>query len=154
MSILSALQYITDNVTASGFLAFAFLIMSLVEITPVKISPLTWLGRRLNKETNQQLIDLSLQVVKLDHKLDEHVAESYRNNILTIQDKLLKGEKFTKEEWKKALKSCQAYTKYVTENNIQNGLVEEAMLYIHRKYQAALDSGDFIDVDFTFGGTN
>lgn len=152
MTLTSCIQYLTDNVTASGFVAFAFLIMSLVEITPIKISPLTWLGRRLNKEMNQQIIDLSLQMVKLDHKLDEHVAESYRNNILLIQDKLLKGEKFTKEEWKKALKSCQAYTNYVTENDIQNGLVEEAMLYIHRKYQAALDSGDFIDVSTAVGG--
>lgn len=95
---------------------------------------------------NKRLDKLEDNIEKTNNKLDEHIAESYRNSILNVQDKLLKSERLTKEEWKKALKSCQLYDKYIEENNLSNDLVNEAMAFIHRCYTKALDSHDFLEL--------
>lgn len=120
--------------------------LSLIEITPIKVSPLNWIGKRVNADVNKRLDKLEDNIEKTNNKLDEHIAESYRNSILNVQDKLLKGERLTKEEWKKALKSCQAYDKYIEDNKLENDLVEEAMAFIHRCYQKALDSHNFVEL--------
>lgn len=112
------------------------IIFSLIEVTPIKFSPLQWIGKRLNAEA-------LIRITKMEKKLDEHIAESYRNNILRVQDKLLRSELLTREEWEKALKNCEDYERYIRENNLSNDLVNEAMKYIHRKYQEALNSVSF-----------
>lgn len=87
-----------------------------------------------------------MRLEKVERKLDEHVAESYRNNILSVQDKLLKGERFTREEWQKALTTCGAYKDYVKANNLTNDVIDEAMKYIKHQYGIALDDANFIDL--------
>lgn len=130
------LNAILEHVTAGGVVSVLIIIASLVEITPVKFSPLQWIGKRLNAEA-------LIRINKIEKKLDEHIAESYRNNILRIQDKLLCGEMLTREEWEKALKNCEDYERYIKDNKLSNDLVNEAMKYIHRKYQDALNSVSF-----------
>lgn len=130
---------IFSQVNAGSVVSTIVIISGLIEITPIKFSPLQWIGRRINAET-------IVRLEKVENKLDEHIAESYRNNILAIQDKLLKGEKLTIEEWKKALKSCEAYEKYVEDNKLTNDLIDEAMKYVHRQYRKCLNNADFVDV--------
>ena len=127
---------IIENITAGGIVSVLIIIASLVEITPIKFSPLQWIGKRLNAES-------LLRITKMEKKLDEHIAESYRNNILRVQDKLLRGELLTREEWEKALKNCEDYERYIKDNDLSNDLVNEAMKYIHRKYQDALNTVSF-----------
>jgi len=127
-----------------GIGGVVFVILTVfVEITPIKINPIQWLGNRFNSGMREDIAKLEVKVERVDSKIDEHVAESYRNNILAVQDRLLKNERFTREEWKKALKSCQAYDRYIESNDLDNDLVEEAMKYIHRQYQKALNNSDF-----------
>lgn len=130
------LKEFLDSISAGSVLSMLVILLSLIEITPIKFSPLQWIGKRVNAES---LIRLS----KMEKKLDEHIAESYRNNILSVQDKLIRGQLLTREEWEKALKNCEDYERYIRENNLSNDLVNEAMKFIHRKYQDALNSASF-----------
>lgn len=130
------------NYFGIGGLIFVLLTV-FIEITPIKLNPIQWIGNRFNSGIREDLANLEIKVDRVDSKVDEHIAESYRNNILQVQDRLLKEERFTREEWKKALKSCQAYDKYIRDNELDNDLVEEAMSYIHRQYQKALNNHDF-----------
>lgn len=131
-----SLNSIIGNISAGGIVSVIVIILSLVEITPIKFSPLQWVGKRINAEA-------LLRLTKMEKKLDEHIAESYRNNILIVQDKLIRGQLLTREEWEKALKNCEDYEKYIRDNNLSNDLVNEAMKFIHRKYQDALNSASF-----------
>ena len=127
------------NLSLSGWTSLLVIFATLVEIAPIKINPIGWLGERLNANMYQR-------VDKIESKLDEHIAESYRNNIFTTQDRLLKGEKLPMEEWKKAIKNCEKYEKHIEENKLSNGEAIEAIAYIHRKYQKALDNDDFLAI--------
>lgn len=140
------IQAIFEKISAGGVVSVIVILLSLIEITPIKLSPLQWIGNRINKPINDRLDKMDEDLTKVNKKLDEHIAESYRNSILQVQDRLIKGDKFTREEWKKAIKSCQAYDKYIEDNKLSNDLVEEAMSYIHRQYQRALDQSDFLDI--------
>lgn len=125
------------GISTGGWLSVFIVGCMLVEITPIKINPIAWFGKHLNADMNKK-------VDKIEKKVDEHIAESYRNNIFTVQDRLLKGDRFTQEEWKKALKSCSAYKTYVKENKLENELAEEAIKFIRHRYGLALEQADFI----------
>lgn len=140
------LQQIIEQLGVGGGLSIIIIMMGLIEVTPIKISPLNWIGKRVNQSTIERIDEIEKSIKKVDSKLDEHVAESYRNNIFCVQDRLIKGDKFTREKWKKAIKSCQAYEKYVEDNELSNDLADEAMDYIHRQYQKSLDTADFLDI--------
>lgn len=130
---------VIDKINAGSALAIFIIISMLIEITPIKISPLKWLGKHINA-------DMTSRMTKIETKLDEHIAESYRNNILSYQDRLLNGEIFTKEEWKKALKSCSAYKQYIEDNDLTNDLIDDAMDYIKHMHKQCLDQAKFLDL--------
>lgn len=141
-----SINEILNNITAGGILSVLIILSMLVEITPVKFSPLNWIGKRINADVYKRLDEIEKRIDKVDGKVDEHVAESYRNNIFRVQDRLLKGDKLTLEEWKKTIKSCESYHTYVETNDLENELAEQAIKYIYRKYNVALDEADFINL--------
>ncbi len=113
----------------------------LIEITPIKINPIGWLGNRLNASMYKR-------VDEIEHKLDTHVAEGYRNYILNFQRLLLNepNTPFTYEEWKKAIKSCQDYENYCKDNNIANDIITQAILFIRAEYQEALQTNNILSL--------
>lgn len=126
----------------SGYITLGlFLFSLLIEITPIKINPLSWLGRVINK-------DLVNKLNKIDNKLDDHIVKSYRNDILRFQEKLLfcPDKTFTREAWNQVLDSCDKYDAYIKDNHISNGQVTEAMKYIKASYQEVLKNRKFTDL--------
>lgn len=130
------LNEVLSNINTGGIVATLVIILSLVEIVPVKLSPLQFIGRRLNKET--------LDKVKgIEGKLDEHVAQSYRSKILSFQDDILAQKRKTKEQWKEVVNAIYKYEKYCTDNSIDNGLCKEASEFLTDEYQNRLHNNDF-----------
>lgn len=121
------------NLSMGGWTSLFVVTCLLVEIVPIKINPIGWLGKHLNASMDKR-------VDELEKKLDNHVAEGYRNYILNFQRELLtsNGQKFTFEEWKKAIKSCQDYENYCEDNDIDNDIISQAILFIRDQYQEAL----------------
>lgn len=124
------------HVTAGGFVAVLVIIMSLVEIAPIKLSPLQWIGKRINKQTLDR-------VAKIDKKLDEHIAQSYRTKILSFQDDILAGCPKTKEQWFEVTNAITLYTEYCEDNDIKNGLCHQASIFLSAEYQRRLATRDF-----------
>lgn len=132
---MSLLDFI-KNLSVGGWTSIFIVCSMLIEITPfIKINPIRWLGKHLNA-------DMMERVNKIERKVDTHVAEGYRNYILNFQRELLndKNIQFTFEEWKKVIKSCQDYETYCEENNIDNDIISQAIIFIRSEYQKALES--------------
>ncbi len=115
----------------------ALSIGALVEITPVKLSPLSWLGKRLNIVTNEK-------VDKINHDLEEHIADDMRGYILSFQKQLINKELHTEEDFKRAYLMCDKYELYIEKNNLKNNEIVEAISYIRRTYRHCLEQGDFL----------
>lgn len=129
------------NLSLSGWTSLFAIICMFIEVAPIKINPIGWLGKRLNA-------NMYKRVDEIERKLDTHIAESYRNYILNFQRELLtsNGGKFTFEEWKKAIKNCQDYEKYCEDNNIENDIITQAILFIRDQYQEALRTQNILSL--------
>lgn len=132
MNILEFLQ----TISAGSVVSVIVLFLTLVEITPIKISPLQWVGKRINAETLNRLD-------KVEEKLDEHIAQSYRNKILSFQNECLKDIKHTKEEFDEVLEACELYEEYVKANELKNDKCGLAIKYIKQTYMRCLNSRSF-----------
>ena len=127
------------NLSMSGWTSLFVIICMLIEITPIKVNPIGWLGKHLNASMDER-------VDKIEKKLDAHIAEGYRNYILGFQDKLLKESCFTLEEWNKAINTCSDYETYCEENEIKNDVVSQAIAFIRSEYQYALQNHNFLNL--------
>ncbi len=110
---------------------------ALVEITPIKLSPLAWLGRRVNRDTNEK-------VDKMGKDLQEHIADDMRSCILFFQKQLINHELHTEEDFKRVYKMCDKYEAFIKENKLINNECTEAIEYIRKTYRHCLERGDFL----------
>ena len=99
----------------------------LIQITPIKLNPFSWLakiiGNALNADVIKQLDDNKEALEKLDKKLDDHVKENAREymdecriRILSFNERIVAGEKITKERYDAILDDIDRYEKYCKEN--------------------------------------
>lgn len=150
-----SLQEILSNITAGGVVSVIVIILSLVEITPIKISPLEWIGNRVNKSIREEYNEMMKEVRErnaktleqmnsIEDKLDNHIAEEMRRDILDYQNTVLQGRRHTKEEWTYIYRLCDKYERHIEENNLDNSEAEEAIFYIRKVYRELLEKGEFI----------
>ena len=131
------------EVSADDIAKLCLAILGLVEISPIKISPLKWLGNKLNADVKKKQDEIEAKLTKVEGKLDEHVAQSYRNKILSFQNECLNGTKHTKEEFDEVIDACNLYEVYVRDNKLKNDKCELAICYIKRVYQKCQDERTF-----------
>lgn len=127
-----------SSLTVGGWLAVFVILSLLVEVTPIKINPVGWLGERLNAKMYKR-------VDKIEEKLDQHIAQSYRNKILAFQDNLLLdgSSMFTKEQYDEVIESITFYEKYCEDNEIDNDKCVLAIRYIKRCYTDCQNNRSF-----------
>lgn len=140
------LNTIMNQINAGSVVSVVVLVSALVEITPVKFSPLAWLGKRINTETNKRLDELEKRLDAVDGKLDEHVAQSYRNKIFDAQKKLLAGHVFTIEEFDEIIDACSKYEQYCKDNGVPNDKCKLAIGYLHHVYKQCQDNRSFANL--------
>ena len=130
---------ILTQLNAGGVVSILVILLSLVEITPIKLSPLKWIGKRINSEAIERLD-------KVEKKLDEHIAQSYRNKILAAQNTLLNGQTFTMEEFDEIIEACGNYETYCEVNKIKNEKCKLAISYLHHCYKLCQDNRSFANL--------
>lgn len=126
--IIDTLRYIIVVVLIGG---------GIIEFVPVKISPLAWIGNRLNRDTNKKL-------EKVERELQEHIADEMRTFIIDFQNQCLNKRKHTKEEWQRAYQMCDKYEEHIRVNRLKNSEIDDAIRYIRKTHQHCLEDGDFI----------
>lgn len=88
-------------------------------------------------------------IESLERKLNNHIAESLRAEIIDYQNACINKRKHTREEWRYMYGVCDKYELYIAENNLKNSEVEDAIDYIRHVYMHCLESGEFlIESDF------
>ena len=129
MSINALFHSMTGSEIAGWGLAVLAILMTLVQISPLKLNPwdriLAWLGRKLN---GKQLADLQKQVTAM-------WVNSHRHHILTFARECRAGIEHSSDEWSNALVIADEYEVYCTEKHIANGVVKADTLFIRNLYQ-------------------
>lgn len=132
---------------SSCIIFLLFIIGTIIQVTPLKINPwdflLGWIGERFNSGINKK-------VDQLEKKIDQHIENSkskdlkqLRQYIISFVDEGVNGKRHTKESFQNAIRACDAYEKFIHDNNIENGVIISSMSAIRLKYEQHLVNADF-----------
>lgn len=131
-------------------------LLSLVEVSPIKINPWSglakWLGRAINGEvlSTMQTIQMAQKAqadalaahIKAD---DERNADTLRMRVLHFNNELLRGDRHTREDFIEILAVIDAYEQYCKNHpNYRNNRASHAIANIGRVYDERLKLRDFL----------
>lgn len=132
------------------------LLMSLIQISPIKINPWSWIartiGRAINGEVLEKLSDLDEAQKATQKKLDKHIrvdderdADKHRERILQFNTELLRDIPHTREDFIEILTEIDYYERYCHDHpNYQNNRAVHAIANISRVYDDRLKKHDFL----------
>ena len=133
-----------------------FIALSLVELTPIKINPLSWfikiISKALNGEVMQEIGKLSNEIkdVKQDvadirDEAKEREATNRRTRILEFGDEILHEVNYSKEHWDNILLDVTAYENYCDEHpHYINHVALATIQHIKHMYQRHLEDDSFL----------
>lgn len=140
-----------------------FLLLSLIEIAPLKLNPWSkffgWLGRAFNAPALKEIkalrgeLDTIRQTAQdTQNKLDTHIsfdakkaADDAREAILHFNRELLRNMRHTREDYVDILQKIDQYETYCEENeDYENNRAVLAIAHIKHMYTERLEKRDFL----------
>ena len=132
MSILEIVSRMTGGEILGWAALLLVIVMSLIEISPLKVNPwdsiLGWFGKKTNGKLQEELKELKKQVQ------DMWVA-THRQSVLTFAREARAGVDHSSDEWTNILNIIADYEQFVNEKHISNGIVKADSEYIRDLYQ-------------------
>ena len=127
----------------------AILIMTIIQISPIKINPWSWIGRCIGRTINGEVLEkvetLTRDVKRNKEDDDEQWASLSRTHILRFGDEILHGVSHSKEHFNQVLldiskyeQYCESHPQYI--NNIATATIQQ----IKKTYQKCLDENNFL----------
>lgn len=126
-----------------------FVLLTLVQITPIKIYPWSaiarWIGKAINGEVLGKLATVEARLERHIQADDERDADMHRARILQFNTELLREKKHTEEDFNEIFYNINCYERYCRDNpNYQNGRAVHAIANIGRVYDDRLKKHDFL----------
>lgn len=141
----------------------ALLLLTLVELTPIKINPWSKLAEKIGRAFNkpaldkitaveQQLMKTNEKLAETNKKLDGHMAndelqkaEDARAAVLRFNNELLRNIPHTREEFFEVLQKIDIYEDYCDRHkDYENNRAVHAIANINRVYDERLAKHDFL----------
>lgn len=126
-----------------------FVLLSLVQIAPVKWNPWSALAKALGRAVNADLMqELAATKTALEKHIqidDERNADGHRAKILAFNTELLRGIDHTREDFIEVLAEIDRYESYCrTHPDYKNNRARHAVANIGRVYDERLKKHDFL----------
>lgn len=130
----------------SGIVALCVLVvMSLVEVSPIKINPWSFLGNMLNKGVIDKMDKLENDVAEVKKEVAESSAVTSRYRILRFDDEILHEVRHTKEHFDQILLDIDVYEGFCDEHpDFKNNLAVMAIRHIKQVYQKCSTDNSFL----------
>lgn len=137
---MSVLQILEVTGGGGGLLV---ILLTLVEIAPVKLKPWSWLAKAVSR---------AMGIEAIEKKLDEHItmddkrmADSHRTQILRFNNELLRDLPHTKEEFIEVMHEIDEYEKYCKDHpEYPNNRAVLAIEHIRAVYMERQKKRDFL----------
>lgn len=145
---------IQEIVTKGG--GILVIVLTLVQLTPIKINPWSWLaktiGRAINSDVIKELDAVKAQQTDIQNRLEEHIVsddrrtiDAKRRAILNFNNELCRGERHTKEAFIEVLHDIDEYEAYCkVHEDYPNNRAICAIENIKETYKRTLKKGDFL----------
>lgn len=153
-----SLQEIKELILSNGGFWFCalFVLLSLIEVSPIKINPWSWLGQRISKAFNgevmKEIADIKQEVkgVKEDilnvrEEAKEREATNRRARILRFGDEITHGTKYSKEHFDQIMIDITEYENYCDGHpKYMNNVARATIKHIKNVYQKCLEEDGFL----------
>lgn len=157
MELINVIQ----EVPGWGWAGIVVLILSIIQISPIKIDPWSWLGQQIGRAINKEVLEKQdafqkesqeyrrnndIQIRNLSNKLDRKSAEDARSRILRFGDEVkTKQIKHSEEFYNQVLADITDYDKYCKEHpNFKNERTVVTEKIIREAYEEHVKNNDFL----------
>ena len=143
-----------DLIRAGG--GVVLILMTLVQITPVRINPWSTIGRIIGNTMNKDVME-NLETVKSDvknlkekheelrNRMDKDDADECRTRILRFADELRRGVEHSEEFFNQILDDISDYERYCSEHpEYKNSKAVNAIAKIDKVYQKCMEEHSFL----------
>lgn len=125
------------------------LLLTLVQIAPIKINPWSAIAKAIGRAINAEVLD---ELKDVRSRLDNHIqtdaeckADERRTRILHFNNELIRDIPHTKEEFVDILADIDIYEEFCRENpGYKNNRAAHAIANIGRVYDERLQKHDFL----------
>lgn len=135
--------------------AIMIVILSLVQISPLKLNPWTWLKSfaelpkrigTIEKRIDDLESEMRNKMQELERKIDNTDGFRWQSMILVRGDRIRRKEKFSEEMWRSTIETLDNYEHFCEKNKdwFNNGRTEEAMKLLREKYKEVYRKGDYL----------
>ena len=125
------------------------ILMTIIQITPIKINPWSWIARLIGRAINGEVLD---KVDSLSKELADHKAKSAerdatlcRARILRFGDEILHSIPHSKEHYEQILIDIDSYEKYCDDHqDYKNNIAVATIKHIKKMYQKHIEEDSFL----------
>ena len=127
----------------------AIAVLSLIEISPIKAKPVSWLfqklGQAINRDIVEQQKEMRKDLLELSDELKEHKAIECRARILRFGDEVLHGQRHSQDHFEQILLDIKKYNRYCADHpDFENNVTEITSARIKEVYGRCLKQNDFL----------
>ena len=123
------------------WLVAALLGAGLVEVTPIKINPLSWLLKWIGSKVNGEMIK---RIEKLETNVDTNEMDRIRWEVLDFANSCRNGRRHTQDEFEHIITLVKKYEALLEKLGRENGVFEMEYKYIVKLYEKCQQENDFI----------
>ena len=125
------------------------ILMTMIQISPIKINPWSWLGRIIGRAINAEVIEkvdkISIDVKNNKDADDMEWAELRRTHILRFGDEIRLGISHSEEHFNQILLDIHNYEKYCDEHkSYKNDKAVTTIDLIRHTYSKCLSENKFL----------
>lgn len=158
----------------SWWIALLICLSLLIEITPIKFNPLSWIAKKLGEafnravmkeigdlktemgkeigkinteveKVNKEIKGIKKDVADIREEAKEREATNRRTRILEFGDEILHEVDYSKEHWDQILLDITAYENYCDEHpRYMNNVAKATIKHIKHMYDKHLDEDSFL----------
>lgn len=131
-------------------------ILTIIQIAPIRIDPWTWLAKRFGRAINGEVIE-SVDTLRTDiqhlkdqreqdrEEMQKDKAEARRTRILRFSDELRQDIRHSEESFNQVLEDIDAYTDYCADHpKYPNTKAETAIRRIKEVYHTCIKENSFL----------
>lgn len=138
---------ITNLLGGSG--AVLLLLLTLIQIVPVKVNPWTWFARKIGRAVTGEALDrldgLEKDIKEIKAKNEEREATECRSAILRFGDEIRHGTRHSKEHFDQILLDISFYEHYCdTHTDYANNVALMTIEKIKDTYRKCMDEDTFL----------
>ena len=123
------------------WLVAALLGAGLVEVTPIKINPLSWLLKWIGSKVNGEMLK---RIDKLEANVDTNEMDRIRWEVLDFANSCRNGRRHTQDEFEHIITLVKKYEALLEKLGRENGVFEMEYKYIVKLYEKCQQENDFI----------